>query len=261
VTHAAHTSILCDCVPKAIETTSDDMLKPGAPYPPLRDPKSQLKALEMYQRGFERRTDELARRVRRGDLTAAEWELAMRDEIRDLHVAAAVIAKGGDRRALTWSDWGRVGAECKKQYRYLHGFAQTLERSAMNALTGMGDLLSQAYMSWRSNLYAGAGKASYYQGKALGMLPQVPGDGQTACRTNCACYLQFEEGDYPWIVNVFWRLTPAEHCEDCIALAASWNPYVLELPIGLSASEVVHWLNFEANEFPVGVREAIALGA
>ncbi len=242
-----------------VQATSDDLLKPGAPYPPLRDPQSQLKALGLYQEGFKRRTDDLARRVRRGDLTAAQWEMAMRDEIRDLHVAATVIARGGDRASVTFSQWGRVGAQCKKQYKFLHGFAQTLERSAMNALTGMGDLLSEAYMSWRSNLYAGAGKASYYQGMAMGMLPQVPGDGQTRCGGNCNCVLRFEEGEYPWIVHVYWELRPGESCEDCVALAASWAPYVLELPIGLDASEVVQWLSFEAEGFPAGIREPLAL--
>ena len=114
-------------------------------------------------------------------------------------------------------------------------------------------------MSWRSNLYAGSANASYYRGKAMGRLPQYPGDGQTACLTNCACYLTFAEGDYPWIVEVTWHLTPAEHCDDCIALAATWNPYVLELPIGLSASEFVRWMALEKDGFPLDLRAAIAL--
>lgn len=258
MTHTC-TSILCDCVPDAVASTAAD-LEPGAPYPPLRDEQDQLRALEMYQEGFKRRTDDLARRLLRGEISVADWELAMRDEIRDLHVGATAIANGGDWQGVTFSQWGRSGAYIKQQYKFLHGFAQKIERSAMDAMTGMGDFLSQAYLSWRSNLYAGGGKASYYRGKFLGYLPQVPGDGQTQCLGNCKCFLTTEEGEYPWIVLVTWNLTPAEHCPDCIRLASEWNPYVLELPIGLDAGEMARWANLHGDAFPLDGREALALG-
>lgn len=248
-----------DCCDHHIVATAED-LEPGAPYPPLRREQDQLRALEMYQEGFKRRTDDLARQLRAGELSVAEWELAMRDEVRDLHVGATVIGRGGDRRSVSFSEWGRTGAYVKQQYRYLHGFAQKLERSAMDAMTGQRDFASQAYIRWRSSLYAGGGKAAYYRGKYLGMLPQVPGDGQTRCLSNCKCYLTFEEGNYPWVVHVTWHLTPAEHCPDCLRLAAEWNPYVLELPMGLSAGEVVYWLGLGDDDFPLDKRAALALG-
>lgn len=233
-------------------------MRPSAPYPPLRTERDQVKALEMFQAGFHERTDELGRRLRAGDLTVAEWELAMRDEIRDLHVGATVIAKGGDRRGISFSEWGRAGWYIREQYQFLHGFAQDVERSAMDAATGQGDFMSEAYLSWRSGLYAGAGKASYYRGKAMGLLPQVPGDGNTQCLGNCKCYLTFEEGEYPWIVEVTWHLTPAEHCPDCVALASEWNPYVLELPIGLNAAEFAYWAGLRPEEFPLEKRVVLA---
>lgn len=243
----------------ALRFTAGD-LEPGAPYPPLRDKQSQMRALEMYQEGFHRRTGELAERLRAGELSVAEWEMAMRDEIRDLHVAATVIGKGGDRGAVSFSEWGRAGAYIKQQYGFLHRFAQRVERSAMNALVGQGEFVSEAYLRWRSSLYAGGGKASYYRGKYMGMLPQVPGDGQTQCLGNCKCYLTVEEGEYPWIVNVTWNMTPAEHCPDCVTLAAEWNPYALELPLGLDAAEIAYWANLRADEFLLDRRQAIALG-
>jgi len=248
----------CDCHHPVALTAED--LEPGAPYPPLRRESDQRRALELYQEGFKRRTDDLARQLRAGELSVAEWELAMRDEIRDLHVGATVIGRGGDRRSVSFSEWGRVGAYIKQQYRFLHGFAQTVERSAMDALTGQGDFPTQAYLNWRSNLYAGGGKASYYRGKYLGMLPQVPGDGQTRCLGNCNCVLRFEEGEYPWVVNVYWELRPGESCVDCLRLAAEWNPYVLELPVGLDAGTVAYWMSLGPEEFPLDRRAALALG-
>jgi hypothetical protein len=242
-----------------IAATVEDMTS-QAPYPPLREESDQLKALEMFQEGFKGRTDDLARELRRGDITIAEWERRMRDEVRDLHVGATVIAKGGDRRAVSFAEWGRVGGTIRPEYRYLHGFAQDLERSAMDAFTETGEFKSEAYLSWRSNLYAGAGKAAYYRGRAMGLLPRVPGDTNQQCGGNCNCTLSFEEGEYPWIVEVYWQLHPGESCEDCLYLTSAWDPYTLELPIGLNASEFVYWLNLGVDEFPLDRRDALALG-
>jgi hypothetical protein len=212
--------------------------------------------MELYQDGFKRRTDTLAERLRDGEITAAQWELAMRDEIRDLHVGTLVVAHGGDRGSITQAEWGRLGAYIKEQYKYLHGFAQTVEKSAVASLTGQGEFVSLEYLSWRSNLYAGSAKASFWRGKTQGMLPQVPGDGQTQCGTNCGCHLRFEEGEQDWIMYVWWELGPTEHCPDCLALAAEWSPYTLELPAGLSAREAVHWLGNGAG-LQVDIADAI----
>jgi hypothetical protein len=91
--------------------------------------------------------------------------------------------------------------------------------------------LSDAQVAARAKLYAGALNAPYNNGqvRALGdiHLPQVPGDGKTRCRTNCKCTLEYQTTATPdgkVLVKVFWRLHPAEHCQDCLALAAM-NPF------------------------------------
>jgi len=65
----------------------------------------------------------------------------------------------------------------------------------------------------------------------LNLLPQVPGDGKTACKMNCGCVLQVEAGDTPNTLHVFWIVNPMlENCDDCLRLQDEWAPYVLELP-------------------------------
>jgi hypothetical protein len=69
-------------------------------------------------------------------------------------------------------------------------------------------------------------------------LPQVPRDGQTRCRTNCRCRLEIayeRDADGAIVaVLVWWKLSPAEHCEDCLALSREWNPR--RFPVDLEES-------------------------
>jgi len=253
---------LCHSVHNAIGTTAGDLLEVARPFPPLRRDSDQLRMLEKYQAGFRDRVNGLEQRLRRGELTLAEWETAFRDELRDLHVNATVIARGGDRGAVTQSEWGRVGGTIRAQYRWLHGFALDIQRRGYDNLTGAGEFPSEAYMRWRSGLYAGSGRAAYYRGRVRGLLSIVPGDGQTACGSSCRCILEFEEGDQPWIVHVRWVVDhDAESCPDCLRLAAEWDPYVLELPVGLSAGEATYWLSLGPEAFPLDRRAALALGS
>jgi hypothetical protein len=66
-------------------------------------------------------------------------------------------------------------------------------------------------------MYAGAVRGTYY-GARYPSLTQVPGDGQTACLTNCKCGIS-EKDD-----GLYWELSSAENCDDCIAMAAG-SPY------------------------------------
>jgi hypothetical protein len=197
--------------------------------------------LDLYIENFNGRAADLARRLRAGELSAAAWERAMRSELKTLHMGAMVISRGGEWRAITQAEWGRTGRYIRDQYAYLHNYAQQVQQSAEGALTG-GTFYSEKYLEWRSRLYGGNARATFYRGLAMGLLKQVPGDGQTQCKTNCKCELRFEEGDQPGLVWVFWELRPAEHCPDCVRLSQEWNPYELWLPVGMAAREWVTWL-------------------
>ena len=218
-----------------------DPLHPVSPYPRLRTIADRRKALDLYTETFNKRAAELAQQLHSGQVGVSAWELAMREELRVLHTNALVISYGGEWNAVPFTEWGRLGGHIRGQYQYLHRYAQQVQQSAMNALSG-GKFYSEKYLQWRSKLYGGNARASFYRGLAQGLLPQVPGDGQTQCKTGCQCELRFEEGDQPGLLWVFWELRPAEHCHDCVSLSQEWNPYELWLPAGLSVQDWVTWL-------------------
>jgi hypothetical protein len=68
----------------------------------------------------------------------------------------------------------------------------------------------------------------------------VPRDGQTKCRTNCKCRLDFkyerDENGAVTAVLVYWRLRPAEHCSDCLDLSRTWNPLRKEIALSESGT-------------------------
>ena len=193
----------------------------------LQIPEDSRRALyEARLAAFYDNVGRLAAQLVGGEITLAEWEAAMRDEIKAMHTAAAAIAHGGWDQ-MTFSDWGRVGAEVRKQYEYLHRWAQTLA-----AEVAQGIPLSEAQIAARANMYGNSSRATYSRisqvaiGIDPSVLPAHPGDGTTACYTNCQCRwdpveVDARRGDWDY----YWRLGVAEHCATCEARTAAWNPY------------------------------------
>ena len=73
--------------------------------------------------------------------------------------------------------------------------------------------MEQSYWNeWTDGVATGA------QFSHLPLLTNSPGDGQTQCRGNCQCILEYTEQ------GIYWRLFPAEHYPDCEALADG-SPY------------------------------------
>lgn len=214
----------------------------GSPMPRIRDVATRRVFLDSYLEKFEREAMDLATKLHSGAITVDAWELAMRRELKSLHTSALILAYGGEAGAIPFSEWGRLGGHIRVQYRYLHNYARAIQENALGTLMGASKPFSEKYLQARSKLYGGNARASFYRGMAMGLLPQVPGDGQTQCLTNCKCTLRFEEGEQPGLLLVFWELNPAEHCDDCISLSQQWNPYDLWLPVGLSAQDWVTWL-------------------
>lgn len=170
-----------------------------------------------------------AARVGAGEITPHQFYLDMERYI-TLHWRAAYIvgkvAAGGDEK-LTRSEEKALWAARNEQIKYLNKFYQAVRDGQLSA----------AQIGARAGLYARAIQAPYHRGQAGAYgdlrLPQVPGDGKTRCRTNCQCRLRYElvhDADGNVVaVNVYWELGVAEHCDDCIGLAARWNPLRVEV--------------------------------
>ena len=160
------------------------------------------------------RVDALCDALEARRITIAEWQAGVADEIRLIRTQVAALGKGGWERMMQ-ADWGRVGAQCKRQYQYLQRFAQAIADAK----------LSPAQIKARARLYMNAAREAYFKARRavekklgrrevrwvltaaehcpdcealaakgwmpIGDLAQYPGDGQTQCGPNCKCYLEY----------------------------------------------------------------------
>lgn len=171
------------------------------------------------------RVRELAQQVGDATIGASEWTTEMRQVVKDVHGAEYAFGRGG-LRAMESRDWGIIGRTVRDEYGHLQDFAREVERGG----------LSTAQISARGALYTEAGSATMERGRteARGMPPldQYPGDGQTECQRQCNCSLDIEPVDAGW--EVTWQIgnSPSGSCGDCEALAAGWNPLVIEAGTG-----------------------------
>jgi hypothetical protein len=134
------------------------------------------------------------------------------------HFGAAYIAGLGHQP--TDEEWREMGRELNRQLMYLRQFADAIKAGG----------LSDAQVAARIVMYADRLRGITNQGvvDALGLhLPQVPGDGNTECLTNCLCSLDIKMGKTE--AEVTWVLDGGEHCPDCVRLASEWNPLIVPL--------------------------------
>jgi len=179
------------------------------------DDKSIRNLITIRQQLFYDSSDSLAEQLFTGDISIGQWEESMKQLIRGVHTSTAAIGKGGWDN-MSWSDWGRLGTPLREQYRYLHGFAETISNKR--------DTISLQAIQARARLY---GNASGYSATLMqagadieAQLPWMPKDGSTECLINCRCVWVLEIidtlDDGSKLVQATWRIRPAEHCQDCI---------------------------------------------
>ena len=61
-----------------------------------------------------------------GGLTANAWRELMQEEIKQEYIRQYLLGHGGRLADMTFTDWGRIGAMVKEQYKYLLGFADEI---------------------------------------------------------------------------------------------------------------------------------------
>ena len=154
----------------------------------------------------------LAEALRGRQVSLADWEIAMRRHIKNTHLNAIAMERGGWAN-LTPVDFGRVGQIVREQYAYLKGFAADIA-SGKQRLDGT--------LGVRAKLYSQAGRNSYYRSKAANMSGKVthqmsvrsardscwqcreldrkvfriddtsfPLPGRRVCNHNCQCHLAY----------------------------------------------------------------------
>lgn len=186
----------------------------------IRSRAARKEVLQASRGVFQERVDEATDLYLDGSIDRTEWLRRVREEVKDLHVQAAVSGRGGRWDDMRFSDWGRVGQKVREQYGYADNFARELIEKDYSA----------AQIKNRLSLYADAASSSFEAGYVAdkGVDPSVlgyfPGDGTTDCRTRCKCrwsirILNKSRGDF----DATWRLGSAEHCRTCTERARRWR--------------------------------------
>ncbi len=172
--------------------------------------------LDTYLRNSDDAARSLSQSLRGGELSLADWELAMRREVKRTHLNAIALERGGYAN-MTQADYGRAGQIIRMQYGYLHQFAEDIA-SGKQRLDGTIDR--------RARLYTQAGRETFYKSKHAARADDVtkvrsirhasdscdeciefdgvwfdigdpayklPGDRQ--CNKNCLCSEELGRGD------------------------------------------------------------------
>lgn len=167
----------------------------------------------------------IAERISNGQLNTNDARELIRQELKREYIRQSCAGRGG-RDRMDFSDWGRMGAMLKSQYKYLDGF--------MNDIDSMN--LTEGQIRARLNMYFESTSQAYETFNAISKgvnpadLPQYPGDGKTICMTNCKCYWDIKPVYQNGVLighDCRWMRTVSESCDDCIALAAKYNPLEL----------------------------------
>lgn len=161
--------------------------------------RSVRKSLDRVILGTGNEMKGLAAEYRKGNLSLSEFALGMRERVKSVHLNSAAAARGGYAQ-LTQSDYGRVGRILKDQYTYLDRFVGDLDAKLVK-LDGQGFFA-------RVQQYFNTARVTYYQFADIAA----------------------EEAGFTEERNM---LHPAEHCEDCIEMAAlGWVPRGTLIPLG-----------------------------
>lgn len=155
--------------------------------------------LERVTAGAQSEILSISRQLQAGEISLAQWQLGMRDQMKVIHTTQGAIAKGGWAQ-MSQSDWGAVGQISREQYAFLQRFAIQIEQ---------GLPLNGAFLR-RARMYAQAGRGTYWQMKRR----EASANGLTQER----------------------RIRYAgDSCQTCIDQAAlGWQPLGTLLPIGRS---------------------------
>lgn len=125
---------------------------------------------------------------------------------------AAVIANGGQN--LSQAQTAEARRRFDEQARYMRNFVNQIDGMTEDAAVRRAASYTAAIIQ----------TITAVQRLDLPVLPTYPGDLTLACNGYCKCHLEVKEGKGAGDWDVYWKLGIAEHCPDCLRLAAEWSP-------------------------------------
>lgn len=123
-----------------------------------------------------------ARLLAQGKINIAEFQTRMADSLKESHLRVAAIGAGGTRQ-LTPTHYGKIGAQLKKQYKFLHGFGQDLADGKLTpeqAIRRAGSYAKSAKTSFFESEFTSRGKYGFYAKRLL--------DAQSRHCNSCISY-------------------------------------------------------------------------
>ena len=108
-------------------------------------------------------------RFQRGEISHAQWDSEMRQNIRRLHVTQQSLACGGWEN-MTPKQRGRVGQLIREQYKYLNGMGQRIQSGHY------GDDLSKNGFMNHATMYSKAGRFTFEYGQAMNAFDELGHD-------------------------------------------------------------------------------------
>lgn len=180
-------------------------------------------ALDLYVDASENVSRDVSMLLREGQISLSDWHLQMRSHVKDVHLTAAAVQRGGWDN-MTPADFGRAGQRIKTQNEFLDNFAQqiadgtqpldgrflvranmytdasvaTFDRFQVNAFKNAG------FDEERSILEPGAKHCSECEGEAArGWQPvgSIVPIGERICLTRCRCTKEFRNSNTGDIVK------------------------------------------------------------
>lgn len=153
--------------------------------------------------------ESLTKELYSGNISLANWQVAVASELKDAHLAQAMFAVGG-RDNMGFAEFGRVGQTLREQYGFLDKFAQDItsgtvsEAQALARIKQYGNASQQSY--WGEYIEASTGLFDYVLhpaehcgdcvARAAGnpytkeTMQGIPGDGSTKCKANDMCTIE-----------------------------------------------------------------------
>lgn len=209
------------------------------------DPDELREDLETLIDDYEDNVTRLAEALAAGTITLALFAATMRRYIRQLHLAAAVIASGGSERATPQAR-ALAQQQIDQELRYLDQWIATLqaEQEQARGLSAVGAIAtvalasrrraatafvrtSAAMLAARARSYSGAaiatGASTVTRARGLPQLPFQPAN-RTRCHGNCRCDWRIVPLAGVDNYDCYWSLGVAEHCPTCMARSRAANP-------------------------------------
>ncbi len=140
----------------------------------------------------------ISQQLREGDISLAEWQTQMMQQIKTTHLAGGAMQRGGWQQ-MTQADFGRVGQIVRREYDFLRTFAEQI---------ASGEQKLDGTLARRAGLYGQQGRPTYL-----------------TFWDSTAAQRGFDEERS--------ILQPAEHCTECISEdAKGFQPLGQMIPIG-----------------------------